>query len=49
MTDYLLDANVAIALVVPEYEHHTRAAEWFGGIERALGALPQQTLLLPTV
>lgn len=28
---YLLDANVAIALVVAEHEHHQRAVHWFAG------------------
>lgn len=31
---FLLDANVLIALVVANHEHHTRAARWAGGVER---------------
>ena len=34
MTTYLLDANVLIALVVAEHEHHERATVWAAGIER---------------
>lgn len=33
MTPYLLDANVLIALVVAEHEHHDRAAVWLAGVE----------------
>lgn len=32
---YLLDANVIIALVVAEHEHHDAAVAWFAGVERA--------------
>lgn len=36
MSAYLLDANVVIALVVREHEHHERAARWFAReVERA--------------
>jgi|SRR5690625_3213 len=31
---YLLDANVAIALVVKEHEHHGAASSWFTGVDR---------------
>ena len=34
MTTYLLDANVLIALVVEEHEHHDRVATWLNGVER---------------
>jgi uncharacterized protein len=34
VTTYLLDANVLIALIVAEHEHHERAATWAAGIER---------------
>lgn len=34
MTTYLLDANVLIALVIREHEHHMRAATWLGGVDR---------------
>ena len=34
MTTYLLDANVLIALVVAEHEHHARASTWMAGIDR---------------
>ena len=34
MTDYLLDANVLIALTVAEHEHHARASNWMAGIDR---------------
>lgn len=29
MSAYLLDANVVIALTVPEHEHHSLATDWF--------------------
>jgi len=29
VSTYLLDANVVIALVVQEHEHHERSAQWF--------------------
>lgn len=32
MTTFLLDANVAIALLVPEHPHHRRAADWVAGV-----------------
>ena len=31
---HLLDANVLIALVVQEHEHHERATRWAAGVER---------------
>lgn len=31
MTVFLLDANVLIALVVADHEHHERVGRWFGG------------------
>lgn len=34
MTTYLLDANVLIALVVVEHEHHERVSTWAAGIDR---------------
>ena len=33
MTTYLLDANVLIALIVQEHEHHGRVAFWTAGVE----------------
>lgn len=32
MSTYLLDANVVIALVVAEHEHHHRVATWTAGV-----------------
>lgn len=32
MTTHLLDANVLIALVVREHEHHDRASDWLAGV-----------------
>jgi toxin-antitoxin system PIN domain toxin len=34
MTPFLLDANVVIALLVAEHEHHERASEWFADVDR---------------
>lgn len=34
MTTYLLDANVLIALIVDEHEHHRRVTAWLAGVER---------------
>ena len=34
MTTHLLDANVLIALVVSEHEHHGRASAWVAGVDR---------------
>lgn len=34
MTTYLLDANVLIALVVEEHEHHERVKAWVPGAAR---------------
>ena len=31
---YLLDANVLIALVFEEHEHHDRASVWIAGVDR---------------
>lgn len=31
---YLLDANVLIALVVTDHEHHHRASRWFTTVDR---------------
>jgi toxin-antitoxin system PIN domain toxin len=31
---YLLDANVLIALVVAEHEHHVRVSTWLSGVDR---------------
>lgn len=36
---YLLDANVLIALVVTEHEHHDRASQWSRDVHR-LGITP---------
>lgn len=33
MSTYLLDANVLIALVLAEHEHHDRAARWILDVE----------------
>lgn len=33
MTAFLVDANVAIALVVGEHEHHERANTWLAGVD----------------
>ena len=33
MSTYLLDANVLIALVLAEHEHHDRAARWISDVE----------------
>lgn len=32
MSDYLLDANVLIALSIAEHDHHDRAAEWLAEV-----------------
>ncbi len=32
MASYLLDANVLIALLMPEHEHHDRASRWLVGL-----------------
>ena len=32
MASYLLDANVLIALLMPEHEHHGRASHWLAGL-----------------
>lgn len=34
MSTFLLDANVLIALVVQEHEHHLQAAAWLADVER---------------
>jgi toxin-antitoxin system PIN domain toxin len=34
VTTHLLDANVLIALVVDEHEHHEKVARWAGAAER---------------
>lgn len=34
MSDYLLDANVLIAAVTREHEHHERVVQWLRGVER---------------
>lgn len=34
MTTFLLDANVLIALVFAEHEHHQVAARWYQSVER---------------
>lgn len=31
---YLLDANVLIALVIADHEHHDRAAHWAAGVDK---------------
>ena len=31
MSTHLVDANVLIALLVPDHEHHTAAESWAGG------------------
>lgn len=36
MTRFLLDANVLIALVVAEHEHHEVASEWFAAVDSFL-------------
>ncbi len=36
MTRYLLDANVLIALVVAEHEHHQAASIWFADVDEFL-------------
>ncbi|MGE2724369.1 TA system VapC family ribonuclease toxin [Mycolicibacterium pulveris] len=36
----LLDANVLIALVVPEHVHHDAAAEWLSALETAFATCP---------
>ncbi len=33
MTRFLLDANVLIALVVAEHEHHEGASRWFADVD----------------
>lgn len=33
MSTALLDANVLIALVIAEHEHHDRAAAWLAGVD----------------
>ena len=33
MSTHLVDANVLIALLVPDHEHHTAAESWAGGLE----------------
>ena len=32
MSTHLVDANVLIALLVPDHEHHTAAESWAGGL-----------------
>ena len=34
MNTHLLDANVLIALVVSDHEHHRRASAWVAGVDR---------------
>jgi toxin-antitoxin system PIN domain toxin len=34
VSTYLLDANVLIALVVADHEHHRRASTWVAGVDR---------------
>jgi predicted nucleic acid-binding protein len=33
-SNYLLDANGVIALVIAEHEHHARVAAWTAGVDR---------------
>jgi len=35
MAEYLLDANVVIALTIAEHEHHDAAEGWFAGVDAA--------------
>ncbi len=46
MTTSLLDANVLIALVVADHEHHDRASAWSTTVERlALAAVVEGSLV----